>query len=240
MPEEKTAVSQRERKTRWDKGISKPPNARDIACLRWIGEQRLVSTEQVGVLLGRFARTPRKPIGYRGTMKVIQRWREQKWVELGSLNELSFVWLRPKGMQYTGLDFDTREPSLLTVNHSCQINEVRLYLESQYGNEMRFESERMVRATEPDFIIPDAVVERNQRVAIEVELTVKQLSRYPQIFRSHSNHFDWVWYFVNDKTKTVVKNQAAKFEEYLGADFVRITHLDEVHYEFASNKESSS
>ncbi len=194
-----------------------------------------MSVEHVGVLLGRFASVPRKPLKQGGAMRVINRWREQNLVNYARLNELGYIWLKPKGMQLAGLNFDTREPSLYTVEHSSMVNHVRLYLEWKYEG-LEWQSERQIRATDPDFIIPDGIVTLNNANAIEVELTVKTKTRYPEILQSHylNKFFNGVWYFVSDEAQTVVTNQVEKFERQKGSNFVRITSLKEVSYDFST------
>lgn len=225
----------KQRKTRSDKG-SKELTSRDIKTLRWIGEQRLVSVEHIAFLLGRFASpVPRQALKTGGTMRVINRWRELNLVNYSRLNELGYVWLKPKGMQLAGLDFDTREPSLYTVEHSSMVNHVRLYLEWCYEG-LEWQSERQIRATNPNYVIPDAIVTLNHSNAIEIELTVKSKTRYPEILQSHylNNAFSGVWYFVSDEAQAVVTNQVEKFEKQKGIKFVKITNLNEVKYDFST------
>ena len=104
---------------------------RDVALLRWIGEQYSVRADLLGVLMARHSDDP--AVRARGTLapRVVTR-RIQAWREAGLVRTTTFlmgtsstVWLTADGMSVAGLPWRPAEPTLVTVAHRHAVGLVR-------------------------------------------------------------------------------------------------------------------
>ena len=186
----------RARRRRCDYGSVKA-SERDLELLGLIGEQYAVTVPQLARLIGRRLDTARS---------LRDRWKRAGWVSSGQLSTQapSFVWLTSRGAANS--PFRLWQPNHTLALHIEAVTNVRILLE----RELRFgewECEREVArqlANEHSrgsrSHLPDAVLHRNgERIAIEVELTLKSRGRLEQIERVMGRAYDHVWYFAKPK-----------------------------------------
>lgn len=224
--------SEKTRKSRSDKG-QKRLRKRDFAALRWIGEQYVVSVDDLGIVLGRLAN--RQPLKDRAVRAVVARWHTFGFVKTSSALSSQYIpliiWLTPSGLRLMEMDYPAYEPSLSKVRHMLAINHVRLFLENTLEGAYQWQGEREIRASFQDNTLqgamPDALVTwKDTRIAIEAELTPKTMSRYGEIFKSHiANGFGSIWYFVNDRAAATVRKQINKSPM---KSSIRLRHLNEL------------
>jgi hypothetical protein len=145
------------------------------------------------------------------------RWKRAGWVNSGqlSIQAPSFVWLTARGA--AGSPFRAWQPNHTLALHIEAVTEVRILLE----RELRlgeWECERAVaqrlayeRRNGRRGHLPDAVLHRDgERIAIEVELTLKNRGRLAEIAKETSASYDRVWYFAVPKLLPVLERIAAE------------------------------
>lgn len=163
-----------------------------------IAEQYAVTLDQLARLIGRSYRTAR---GLR------DRWCNAGWTHSGKLAVAlpAFVWLSRRGNRLVGTPYRTWEPNLGLVTHIEAVTNVRLLLERelQLGS---WECERALAQScrsrsERRSHLPDAVLASDQRIAVEVELTLKSRARLATIVEQLSWDHDSVWYFAPERLR---------------------------------------
>ena len=241
----------RTRKKRDDAGKLRVTD-RDIHVLKWIGEQRVVPYSQIAVLLGRESkRTKGKPVSLSSCSQSVRRWINHGWCKKVTVFDDTWVWLTISGLRLAGIDYvkNPKRPSPVTFEHSGAVGAVRLYLEYSLGDTfVSWESEREIYArmgVNEKQIVPDGIVTYSHSsgtpvsVAIEVELTVKTLARYPKVLESHHRNksFEGLLYYVNSAAKNAVKRQIDKYLERKILSkpfFVEMRELKDIEYDFSS------
>jgi hypothetical protein len=186
----------RARRRRCDYGSVKA-SERDLELLGLVGEQYAVTVPQLARLIGRRLDTARS---------LRDRWKRAGWISSGQLSTQapSFVWLTSRGAATS--PFRLWQPNHTLALHIEAVTNVRILLE----RELRFgewECEREVArqlAKNHDRgsrgHLPDAVLHRNgERIAIEVELTLKSRSRLEEIDLALGLDYHRVWYFAKPK-----------------------------------------
>jgi hypothetical protein len=158
-----------------------------------IAEQYAVTLEQLARLIGRTHRTAR---GLR------DRWCNAGWTHSAKLavNLPPFVWLTSRGSKVAQSPFRTWDANPGLATHIEAVTNVRLLLE----RELRlgaWECERVIAQnfhsrSETRAHLPDAVLVRPERTAIEVELNLKSRARLDAIIRDLGESYDQVWYFA--------------------------------------------
>jgi hypothetical protein len=94
------------------------------------------------------------------------------------------AWLlpTPTGLRACGSSFRVWQPRLGLIEHVAAVNEVRLHVHERSPEAEWICERRLAREREAGEHLPDALVLRDgQRIAIEVELTVKSRKRTTQI-----------------------------------------------------------
>jgi hypothetical protein len=180
------------RRARRDRG-SHQVSERDVELLGLIGEQYAVTLDQLARLIGRTYRTAR---GLR------DRWCDAGWTQSAKLavDLPPFVWLTSRGSKVAQSPFRTWEPNPGLPSHIEAVTNVRLLLQ----RELRLGTWECERAIAQDFRsrsetrahLPDAVLVTPQRIAIEVELTLKSRARLDEIVRDLGETYPQVWYFA--------------------------------------------
>jgi hypothetical protein len=180
------------RRARRDRG-SFQVSERDHELLGLIAEQYAVTLDQLARLIGRTHRTAR---GLR------DRWCNAGWTQSTKLavNLPPFIWLTSRGSRVAQSPFRTWEPNHGLATHIEAVTNVRLLLE----RELRLGSWECERHIAQDFHsrsetraqLPDAVLVRPERTAIEVELNLKSRARLDAIIRDLGETYDQVWYFA--------------------------------------------
>jgi len=174
---------------------------RDVELLGLIAEQYAVTLDQLARLIDRSYRTAR---GLR------DRWCNAGWTHSAKLavNLPPFVWLTRQGSRVAGSPYRTWDPNPGLVTHIEAVTNVRVLLE----RELRFgqwECERSLAQTwrsrsDSRPHLPDAVLACDERIAVEVELTLKGRARLGTIVEQLSWDYDSVWYFAPERLRPVL------------------------------------
>jgi hypothetical protein len=193
------------RRARRDRG-SYQVSQRDVELLGLIAEQYAVTLEQLARLISRSYRTAR---GLR------DRWCNAGWTQSAKLavHLPPFVWLTSRGRRVADSPYRTWQPNHGLTTHIEAVTDLRLLLE----RELRlgtWECERSLAQTWPSRSanrphLPDAVLVCDQRIAIEVELTLKSRARLGTIVEQLSADYDSVWYFAPDRLRSTLFEFAA-------------------------------
>jgi hypothetical protein len=194
-------VRGRLRKARADAG-SVRLSERDGPALRLIGEQYAITVDQLARLIGRSHRTGRW---------LRDRWRKAGWVESRQLTAdgPSFLWLTRAGSRLADSPFRTWRPNAALASHIEAVTEVRLLLEQLRLGE-RSLARRLRSDTQTRVHLPDAVLERGRdRIAIEVELTLKSRTRLEALLLELGHSYDEVWYFAAASLLPTLRELAA-------------------------------
>jgi hypothetical protein len=186
------------RRPRWDTdaGITN----RDVAALRWLGQQYAARSDVLRVLLGRLS--PGSPrvegmIGDETLRQILDRWEDRGLIARDRL--LGHLWVAPtaKALRLVGLDVRAWSFVIPQLAHVHAVGVVRLALEPCIPTGGRWLSERELRQEAGKSHVPDAAVQLPdaanleagsglygedvdplpKRVAVEVELTRKGAAR---------------------------------------------------------------
>lgn len=210
-----------ERAPRSDKGRMRWTE-RDLAVLRWIGEQYALHLGHLAILLGRSADTPlltSGPLGSETVRKLVQRWKQAGLVERAWLlpTDPSWVWLTRKGLEQVELDYRFWEPKVQGLPHLAAVNQARLWVEQHqptaiWHSERQFSSGRpFTRSHTRLEHRPDAEIELgSHRVAIEVERSAKTPQRLPAILYGLARRYDGIWYFCPPTTQEGMQRAIAE------------------------------
>jgi hypothetical protein len=182
------------------------------ACIRWIAEQGAAHFEQVRRKSAHLSPNPEKLANM--AMLSVQRMRKKKdrWKNGGLISYKLFEakgkgWLWPTrlGLEFVGLgELRYYEPKLESLRHLYYVNQARLYIEQQRPEDI-WKSERLIRYEQPVLLagkkaphIPDALLQKpnGERIAIEVELSLKKRERLLLILKELANTYYRTWYFV--------------------------------------------
>lgn len=162
---------------------------RDLMLLAWLTEQYGARVDQLERLLGCCPRT---------VQRTLARLRGAGLVQTQRLLVGDPAWAIPTGagMRISGHAFGLWRPRLALLGHVAAVNDVRLYV-SQRSPDSQWISERLLaRDRQSGEHLPDAlVITDGQRVAIEVELTVKSRRRMIEILTELNERFDSILYF---------------------------------------------
>ena len=191
--------------------------ARDMAMLRWIGEQFAVSLDDLSVLehlvTGKSNDEPL--LKYKGIYALTSKWVAWGLVERDKVvpKEPMWVWLTKEGVNAVELEVPARRPSRVRYEHINATNTVRLHVEKKLGNTARWIGERESNASRllqnKDAHQVDGVIEypEGDEVAIEVELTQKRIVDLRLILHELQQEYDTVWYFASDNCYKAVKKR---------------------------------
>jgi hypothetical protein len=200
------------RRPRWDTdaGITD----RDVAVLRWLGQQYAARSDVLRVVLGRLS--PGSPrvagqLGEETLRQILDRWEDRGLVERDRL--LGHLWVAPtpKALRLVGLDVRAWSFVIPQLAHVHAVGVVRLALEPSIPEGGRWLSERELRREAGKSLVPDGVVQLPddpdtqagaglygedvdplpKRVAVEVELTRKGAARLREVW-TRPRHGRWV------------------------------------------------
>jgi hypothetical protein len=196
---------------RWDTdaGITD----RDVAALRWLGQQYAARSDVLRVLLGRLS--PGSPrvegqLGEATLRDVVARWEDRGLVARDRL--LGHLWVAPtvKALRLVGLDVRAWSFVIPQLAHVHAVGVVRLALEPSIPPGGRWLSERELRREAGKSHVPDAAIQLPdapdleagsglygedvdplpKRVAVEVELTRKGAARLREAW-TRPRHGRW-------------------------------------------------
>jgi hypothetical protein len=210
------------RRPRWDTDVG--ITERDVAALRWIGEQFAARSDVLRVLLARLS--PGEPrvagqLGEETLRRLLDRWEDRGLVIRDRL--LGFQWTAPtsKALRLVGLDVPAWSFVVPRLAHIQAAGIIRLHLEPQLPEDGRWISERELRqeTSKPDG--PDAtggvglygedVDPLPKRIAIEVELTRKKAARLREVW-TRPRHGRWVKtvYYALPQVASYLNGQLAR------------------------------
>ncbi|HYM53918.1 MAG TPA: hypothetical protein VES97_01040 [Solirubrobacteraceae bacterium] len=162
---------------------------RDLEVLGWLGEQYAARADQMEALLD---------CGPRTVQRVLARLRANGLVVTRLLLVGEPAWVLPTaaGLRACGSSFGVWQPRIGLLTHVAAVGDVRLHIQGR-SPESEWVPERVLaRDRKAGEHLPDAVVlAEGQRVAIEVELTVKSQRRVTGILDELTRRFDAVVYF---------------------------------------------
>jgi hypothetical protein len=122
------------RAQRWDAGPT--PTARDLAALRFVGEQYAVRLDVATVLLTRLSTAgPERgsQLSRRAVREQLGRWEQAGWAERRRLLGHTWVTLTRTGLRLCGLELEVWSPALDRLDHHHAVSVVRLAREPVPG-----------------------------------------------------------------------------------------------------------
>jgi hypothetical protein len=178
---------------------------RDLAMLRWVGEQTAVPMRVLALVA---PHVWGKPLTASSADTVARRHARRLEV-LGYAERkamLGQTWLIPTrpGLRSAGLEYRAWQPSEFILRHLETVARLRLQLESQYAADLEeWESERSIRSrwahTGVSVRIADAGLHWNDGTAtgVECELHIKRQPRYDAAIQSTDKAWTGgVWWFT--------------------------------------------
>ena len=165
--------------------------ARDLEVLGWCCEQYGARTDQLEVLLGSGSRT---------VQRVLARLRDTGLIEVRRLLVGEPAWAIPTsgGLRAAGQGFGVWCPRIGLLAHVAAVNDVRLHVQARSPRSEWVPERVLAKERESREHLPDGVVITDgQRVAIEVELTVKSQRRVRSILDELSGRYDTVLYWCS-------------------------------------------
>ncbi len=167
---------------------------RDLVLLGWLAEQYAATTDQLGVLLG---------CGPRSVQRVLARLRDAGLVSTQRVLVGQPAWVMPTraGLRACGSQYKVWQPKLGVLLHTAAANDVRLHIQARSPGAEWVSERALARDRCEGEHLPDAVViTEGQRVAVEVELTVKSERRVRAILGELTGRFDMVLYYCAPAT----------------------------------------
>lgn len=163
---------------------------RDLDALGWVGEQYAVQTDQLCAFLDCTPRT---------VQRLLSRLREQRLVDVRRVLVGEPAWVIPtvKGLRASGLSFGAWRPTLGLLAHVAAVTDVRLHVQSR-SPESEWVCERVLareKQTPQEHLADAVVLLDSQRIAVEVELTVKSKRRTRAIIEELVGRYDAVLYY---------------------------------------------
>jgi hypothetical protein len=218
------------RAQRWDAGPA--PTARDLAALRFVGEQYAVRADVAAVLLTRLSTSGPQSgsqLSRRAVREQLGRWEQAGWAERRRL--LGHTWVTPTraGLRLVGLDYDPWSPVLDRLAHHHAVAVVRLAREPVPGQGgwvcERALWRRRGKASWhlADAALPMAVPQAWQQQGIsqawelvEVELTQKARPRVLAALKTRPPHTVRVTYYVPPQLHVALSGLLASVVRELG------------------------
>jgi len=162
---------------------------RDLEVLAWVAEQYAARVDQLEMLMG---------CGPRTVQRTLARMREAELITTRRVLAGEPAWVFPtaKGLRACGSTFGVWSPRIGLLAHVVAVNDVRLYVRARSSGSEWIPERVLARDRRAGEHLPDGVVLTDrQRVAVEVELTVKSRRRVTGILDELSGRFDAVVYF---------------------------------------------
>jgi hypothetical protein len=162
---------------------------RDLEIVGWLGEQYGARTDQLEILLG---------CGPRTVQRVLVRLRDAGLITTRRLLVGDPTWVIPTGagLRAAGHRFPAWQPRVGLLTHVAAVNDVRLHVQARSPGSEWVAERLLARERRAGEHLPDAVVlVDGQRVAIEVELTIKSQRRVTAILDELASRFDTIIYF---------------------------------------------
>jgi hypothetical protein len=218
------------RARRWDAGPA--PTARDLAALRFVGEQYAVRADVATVLLTRLSTAgPERgtQLSRRAVREQLGRWEQAGWATRRRLLGHTWVTLTRAGLGLAGLDYEVWSPALDRLDHHHAAAVVRLAREPVPGRggwvcERALWRRRGKAAWHlADAALPVPVPETWQQQGIEqawelveVELTQKARPRVVAALKTRPPHTARITYYVPAALHAALSAQLAGVVRELG------------------------
>ncbi len=218
------------RARRWDAGPA--PTARDLAALRFVGEQYAVRGDVAAVLLTRLSTVGPEAgpqLSRRAVREQLGRWVAAGWAERRRL--LGNTWVTPTraGLRLVGLEYDPWSPVLDRLDHHHAAAVVRLAREPLPGaGGWVGERELWRRRGKASWHLADGALPaplpdswQQQGISeawelVEVELTQKARPRYLAALTTRPPHTAQVTYYVPASLYAALQAQLASVVRELG------------------------
>ena len=162
---------------------------RDLDALAWVGEQYAARLDQLEALMA---------CGPRTVQRTVARLRDAGFVELRRVlvGEPAWVLPTPAGLRACGSSFGVWAPRIGLLSHVAAVNDVRLHVQGRSPGSEWICERALARDRTGREHLPDGVaLAEGQRVAIEVELTIKSRRRVTAILDELSGRHDAIVYF---------------------------------------------
>ena len=220
------------RRARWD--VDAGITGRDVAALRWLGQQYAARSDVLRVLLGRLS--PGSPrvagqLGEETLRQILDRWGDRGLVARDRL--LGYQWVAPtaKALRLVGLDVRAWSFVIPQLAHVHAVGIVRLALEPSIPDGGRWVSERELRGEAGKSHVPDGALELPddpqtgagaglygedvdplpRRVAVEVELTRKGAARLREAWtRPRHGRWQQTAYYAPPEVASYLAGQLAR------------------------------
>jgi hypothetical protein len=216
------------RMRRWDAGPE--ATARDLAALRFVGEQYAARTDVLAVVLGRLSPAVVRDAGRLGDRTVrqrVERWQAAGWAERRRM--LGPTWVLPTrvGLRLAGLELDPWTPAVDRLAHHHAAAVVRLHREPVPGRGgwvcERELWRRRGRASwhMADGALPAPVPAGWQGISeawelVEIELTHKARPRVLAAVKTRPPHTARITYYVPGALHAPLSAQLASVVRELG------------------------
>jgi hypothetical protein len=216
------SIQKPKRKRRSDYG-SVVLTSRDLALLKWIGEQYAIRFDHLQVLATRYSvDRPKKVLGYHAVYGLSSRWVKLGLVERKRIftDYPMWLWLTKKGLETAGLEHPYKVPAISRFAHVHAVNGVRLHVEAKVGDSARWICEREANALRKEAgqtHLIDGLVEypdENEVVGVEVELTQKRQTRLNSILKELRANYKNVWYFASDEAYNAVESAIKRLPDH--------------------------
>ena len=218
------------RARRWDAGPA--PTARDLAALRFVGEQYAVRADVATVLLTRLSTAgPERgsQLSRRAVREQLGRWEQAGWAERRRLLGNTWVTLTRPGLRLCGLDYDMWSPALDRLDHHHAAAVVRLFREPMPGRGgwvceralWRRRGKAVWHLADAALPVPMPAAWEQQGIGeawelIEVELTQKSRPRVVAALKTRPPHTAAVTYYVPPALHAALAAQLASVVRELG------------------------
>ena len=222
-------LSPRRTRTRpWDAGPES--TLRDLAALRFVGEQYAARLDVLAVVLGRLSPTAVRDTGRLGDRTVrqrVERWEQAGWAERRRMLGYTWVLATRAGLRLVGLELDPWMPALDRLAHHHAAAVVRLHREPMPG-QGGWVSERelwrrrgraswhMVDGALPAPVPPGWEGISEAWELVEVELTHKARPRLVAALKTRPPHTAAITYYVPAALHAALSTQLARVVRELG------------------------
>jgi hypothetical protein len=197
----------------------RPPaiTARDLAAVRWVGEQFGARADLLAVLLGRLSPSEPQAAGLVGARTVrhhVDRWLRARLVVREHL--LGHTWVTPtrRGLSMAGLDFPLWELPETQLGHVHAVGVVRLAVEQAGGTWVCERHLRRELASPVAHPFDGAVQTEAGRYLVEVELTQKAQRRVTRAVAASDGALS-LTYFTSAELLAAIGRQVATAEAEL-------------------------
>jgi hypothetical protein len=199
----------------------RPPaiTARDLAAVRWVGEQFGARADLLAVLLGRLSPAETQAAGLVGPRTVrhhVDRWLRARLVVREHL--LGQMWVTPtrRGLSMTGLDFPLWDLPDTQLAHVHAVGVVRLAVEQTGGSWVCERHLRRELSSPVAHPFDGAVHTEDGRHLVEVELTQKAQRRVTRAIAASDGALS-LTYFTPAELLAAIGRQVAQAEAELRA-----------------------